>query len=407
MNILMINAYYLPETIAFTHLEQDLIRGLEERGHSVTIICPTPSRGVSKEVTKEYKSRKSETVNGVKVLRYWSPRERTFPVLRALRYFWGNFRGNMLGRRCRDTDVVFAVSTPPTQGIFAGKLAKKLHVPFIYSIQDLFPESLISSGLFSKKGFWYKVGEGIARKSYERCDKIILLSDTFRESAKSLGAKESDMVTIGNWIDSEEVKPVPRAENSLFDELGISCKKFVVVYAGNLGASQGADIVVRAARRLRHNTDIHFVVIGSGSEYPRIKHYIKDNHLGNVTLRPIMPPDRVSEIYSMGNVAVITCKRGVSETAVPSKLWSIMACGTPIIASFDKESELADVLKTTGAGCCVEPENPRALVKAIEKQYRESPHQNHAREYVIEHADKKTCVEKYIDAFESVCKTNV
>ena len=124
MNILMINAYYLPETIAFTHLEQDLIRGLEERGHSVTIICPTPSRGVSKEVTKEYKSRKSETVNGVKVLRYWSPRERTFPVLRALRYFWGNFRGNMLGRRCRDTDVVFAVSTQPTQGIFAGKLAK-------------------------------------------------------------------------------------------------------------------------------------------------------------------------------------------------------------------------------------------------------------------------------------------
>ena len=401
MNILFIDAYFYPEIIAFSHLEQDIIEGLVSRGHSVTVVCPTPSRGVTEETIKKYRSIKNETLNGVKIVRFWAPREGRNPAVRALRYFWCNLRGRTLGKRRRDTELVFAVSTPPTQGLVAGGVAKKLGVPFVYSVQDLFPDSLLSSGLVGKKGMLYKRGEKVVKKTYPRCDKIILLSDSFRESVISFGADKDRLTVIGNWIDAENVKPVSREDNRLFEELGIDREKFVVVYAGNFGESQGAQVVLEAAHRLKERDDIVFVIFGGGAEFPQAESYAAQNSLDNVIIRPLLPAERVSEVYSLGDAALITCKKGVGKTGLPSKLWSIMACDTPVIAAFDRDSELADILEKSGAGDLVAPEDPVQLAEAIEMRSREGFDRGGAREYVIEHAEKKRCVEKYVDAIEN------
>ena len=107
----------------------------------------------------------------------------------------------------------------------------------------------------------------------------------------------------------------------------------------------------------------------------------------------------------MGDVALITCKKGVGKTAMPSKTWSIMACGTPIIASFDTDSELAGILKSSGAGVCVEPEDPEALSRAVLDAYsRRSDRREGAspRDYVLENVAKKTGVGAYVKVIESV-----
>ena len=104
-------------------------------------------------------------------------------------------------------------------------------------------------------------------------------------------------------------------------------------------------------------------------------------------------------MYSLGDVALITGKKGVGATAMPSKTWSIMACNTPIIASFDIFSELAEVLEISGAGKCVEPEDPQALADAIEEAFIEKP-QSSGRYYVQQHADKTECVSRYVRCIE-------
>ena len=268
MNILFINAYFLPETIAFTHLEQDIIDALLTAGHKVEVICPTPSRGMADGEIAKYKKIKTENLRGVSVRRFSAPRERSSAVFRALRYFWCNFREYRIAKTCREADAVFAVSTPPTQGLTAGKAAKKLGVPFVYSVQDLFPDSLVSSGLAQKDSFLYKRGEKTARKTYALCDKIIVISNSFKRGVLAAGADESKIITVGNWIDSDKVKPVPKEDNRLFDELGIDKSKFTVVYAGNLGASQGADVIFKAARLLKGREDIHFAVFGAAPNTP-------------------------------------------------------------------------------------------------------------------------------------------
>ena len=153
MRILFVNAYFFPENIAFSHLEKDLIEGLIEAGYDIEVICPTPTRNVSVEVYKHYKSIKSEILyNGkVHVRRFSAPREKNNPLLRAIRYLWCNFREYQIGKHYKNIDAVFAVSTPPTQGLLAGKLSKKLKCPFIYNLQDVFPDSLVNAGLTKKE----------------------------------------------------------------------------------------------------------------------------------------------------------------------------------------------------------------------------------------------------------------
>lgn len=121
----------------------------------------------------------------------------------------------------------------------------------------------------------------------------------------------------------------------------------------------------------------------------------------------LLPADRISEVYSLGDVALITCKPGTGNAGMPSKTWSIMACNTPVIASFDTDSDLADVIRDSGAGKCVEPGDVQKLVDAIKERYQRWKSGDNTkmslREYVKEHASKEICVEKYIKTISAQC----
>lgn len=403
MNILFLDAYFYPENIAFSHLERDIIDGLIARGHSVSVISPTPSRGLSDNEIKRYKKIKHETHDGVEIQRFSAPREGRNPLTRAVRYIWCNFRQYSIAKRRKDADVIFAVSTPPTQGRMAGRAAKKLGVPFVYSIQDLFPDSLVTSGLASENSVTFRFGERMEKKTYRSASEIITLSETMRDKVVSRGVDADKVISVSNWIDTDAVAPVSKADNPLFEEFGIDRNSFIVVYAGNFGASQGADIILRAADMLKENRDISFVIFGGGTEFDSAKALAKELELGNVLMFDLLPVERTAQVYSLGDVALITCKKGVGNSAVPSKLWSIMACDTPIIASFDTDSELAQILDESGAGICVEPESAEALAKAIEDISEGALilAEKNAREYAVEHASKEISVQQYIKCIES------
>ena len=409
MKILFLDAYFFPEQIAFTHIEQDIMEGLVNAGHQIRVVCPTPTRGVTGETIKKYKRIKHETLNGVEIFRFWAPCEGRNPFIRAFRYFWCHFRGNMIAKRHKDVDAMFAVSTPPTQGYFASKAAAKLGVPLVFSLQDLFPDSLVTTGLTREGSLLYKIGARIEKKTYARSARIIPLCETVRRSLLKKGVPEDKLITVNNWIDTDAVQPIKREDNRLFEEFGIDRDRFVVVYAGNFGASQGADVILRAASLLSDRQGITFMIFGGGTEFEKAQEIVQKERLTNVSMHPLLPAQRVSEVYSMGDVALITCKTGVGKTAVPSKLWSIMACNTPIIASFDTDSELADILKEARGGVCVEPEDPAALAAAIDRAYQARSSVDfcsEAREYVIRCASKQTCVEKYVHTIENCAETD-
>ena len=405
MKILFLNAYFFPEIISFTHLEKDLIEGLLENGHELFVLAPTPTRGISDELYEKYRKCKHEELydSRVHVTRFFAPREGKNPIVRALRYFWCNAREYGLGKKHRDIDLIFAVSTPPTQGLLAGKLAKKLKCPFVYSLQDVFPDSLVTTGMTSEGSMIWKFGRKMENKTYARSSRVVVISQAIEDNLKNKGVSEDKLVQIPNWIDTDAVVPVCKESNRLYDEFGLSRDRFCVVYAGNFGAAQGADVVLQAAEKLKTQDDIQFVIFGGGAEYEKAVQTVRERSLTNVFIHPLLPQDRVPEVYSLGDVALITCKKGVGKSGMPSKTWSIMACNTPIVASFDTDSELAEILSASGAGICVEPEDEEELVHAILQQKENRNMKNNSRAYVMETASKRICTEKYIKTINDLC----
>lgn len=403
MKILFLDAYYEPETIAYSHLEKDLIEGLIEEGHKIHIICPVPTRGISDEIRDSYREIKHETkYNGnVTVDRFWAPQEGRNPLIRALRYFWCNIRTYSIGIKMDKVDAVFANSTPPTQGWIAGKVAKKLKVPFIYSLQDVFPDSLIVTGLTKENSFFWKAGRKLENATYNLCSQVIVISQSMKRNLLHKGVNEDLICVISNWVDLASIKRIQKKDNRLFDEFDISRKKFIVLYAGNFGAAQGAEIVIDTAELLQNSSDIQFVIFGGGAGFSSA--FERAKKLPNVFVHPLLPQNRVPEVYSMGDVALIACRSGTGNAGMPSKVWSIMACNIPLIASFDTDSELSELINEAHAGICVEPENSSALAAAILEMESKRENVVFSREYVNQNASKETCVKKYI---ETINKAN-
>ena len=312
---------------------------------------------------------------------------------------WCTFREYQIAKRYKDIDLIFAVSTPPTQGLLASKVAKKLSkkykrkVPFIFNLQDVFPDSLVATGLTKKGSLIWKIGSKIEKKTYEGADKIIVISQSIKKNVIDKGVPEQKISVISNWIDTDKVYPIIKDNNRLYSELNIDENKFIVVYAGNFGKAQGAEVVLESASLLSNQKDVQFVIFGGGSEFEKAKEEAKK--LDNVIIQGLLPMERSAEVYSLGDVAIITCKKGIGSSGMPSKTWNIMACNTPIIASFDMGSELDEIITEANAGACIRPEDGKALAEAI-IDFKNNRVKSNAREYVIKNASKETCVEEYV-----------
>lgn len=417
MKILRLRAYFLPEKTSGVHLDNDLNEALAKNNITCVNYTPIPTRGVSKEIFRKYKDYKVENFYDGKIVinRFTMFREGTNILQRVFRYLCCNIVEYYLGIREKEIDLVYSSSTPPTQGMLSAMVAKKLakkykkRVPFIYNLQDVFPDSLVNAGMTRRGSFLWKIGRKIENYTYRNADKIIVISEGIKRNIMSKGVPAEKIVVISNWIDLDSVHPVSRGANNLTNEFGIDPKKFLVVYAGNFGAAQGADIILKAAEKLRHETEIQFVIFGGGAYFEDAKK-IAEN-LENVFIHELMPSDRISEVYSLGNVALITCKPGTGNAGMPSKMWSIMACNTPIIASFDKKSDLADVIRDSGAGICIEPGNVDILIEVIKEAYvkwKSGTHKQllNLRDYVRKNASKEMCVKKYISILQDCACCN-
>lgn len=415
MNILFLDAYYEPETIAYTHLEKDLIEGLIADGHIIHIICPTPTRGISDEVRKQYKRIKSESKydGSVIVERFWAPQEGKNPLIRAFRYFWCNLRTYQQAVKQINIDVVFSNSTPPTQGALSGLVAKKLSkkskkkVPFIYNLQDIFPDSLVNAGMASKDGMLWKIGRKLENFTYDHAEKIITISDDFKRNIKEKGVPEEKIVVIPNWVNTDNVYPVEREDNILFERYNLDRSKFYICYSGNLGHSQNLELLVNVAEDVQITMpDVVFVLIGEGAAKSELTEVVEVKKLSNIFILPFQPYEDIAHVFSLGDVGLIMSKPGIGGSSVPSKSWSIMAASRPILASFDRDSELTNLVTKLNCGISTDPSSPSSerefieAIQTIKHADRETLGEN-GLQYIKTVVNKDKCVRSFADVFLS------
>ena len=404
MKLTYLVQYYPPEQASGLQLVEDLLEGFANQGWDIHLFTPTPTRGVTAEQRKHYTKRRIEKKyeERLTVHRMHLFRERIGFFSRAIRYilfsiecFWKTVTV--------PADCVFTGSGPPSQGVIVG-LAKKIsrNKKVIYNLQDIFPDSLITSGIATEKSTAIKIGRLMERFTYRNADAIITISDDMKENVVRKGVDPQKVTVIRNWIDIRKIKPIDKMNNRLFDELKLERNRFYVVYAGNLGKVQGIEVIIIAAELLRDQHDIQFVIFGNGSEEDNIKRKATD--FPNISVFPLQPQERVSEVYSMGDVSIIPCKPGTGGSGMPSKTWTIMATGTPIIASFDLGGEMEKTIREAGCGCCIHAGNAEDLATAI-MELKEKPETvmtmgQNARRYAEKQVTKEQAVLKYIEKIE-------
>lgn len=408
MKVLTLKAYYEPEAAASAYLTNNTIEDLIKDGHEVEIITPMPSRGISREVRKHYKKKKVEKKHNNKLIinRFAMFREPKNAFLRALRYFFTVVAYIIIGIRLRKIDVINVGSTPPIIGLSAAiiKIFKK--APFVYSLQDVFPDSLVATGLTHKGSLLWKIGRIIENFSYRNADKIIVISEGFKKNIMAKGVHESKIEVIYNWVDENEVVPVDRNNNILFERYGLDKNRFYVTYNGNIGLTQNMDLLLEVAEQLKEKQDIHFVVMGEGAYKKQVEEKIATDQLKNVTLLPFQPYEEISHVFSMGDVGLVISKENVGQNSVPSKTWSIMSAARPVLANFDENSELQEIIETNNAGIFTKAGDKKALCNAILELYNnpelgETMGKN-GRQFILNNLTRDIGTAKYVEAIKSV-----
>lgn len=400
MRLLAYSAYYEPETAASLYLSVNLYEGMAQAGIQVDLFVPMPSRGVSDEVRKAYRYRKLEQKCGgnLRIHRVWLPREGIHPLGRALRYVVMNLAFIVKGLGV-DADAIFVQSTPPTQGGMAALIKKLKKIPLIYNLQDIFPDSLVSAGLAREDSLLCNIGRRLEDFTYHNADKILVISNDMKQNLISKHVPPSKAVVIPNWMDEKALHPVKKEENPLYREFDIDPHDFLIVYAGNLGYAQNIEVIVEAAERLAGYKDIRFLIFGKGAREEACMALAKN--MEQVSFFPMQPYERVSYVYSLGDASVVPCKAGFGKSAMPSKLWSILACGTPVLASFDSDSELQRLVCDNHLGLFNEAEDSQGLADNILTLYHNrelaKEYGEHALTYRKTHVTREKAVEGYME----------
>lgn len=407
MKILVFNAYYEPEMIASRYLTTNLYEAMAYYGWQVDLYVPYPTRGVNEAVKKEYNNKKLEHKCGGKLVihRIWLPNETKNMLQRTLRYLLMDcaFIAQTLFLQA---DLIFVQSTPPTLGATAAIIKKMKGIPFVYSLHDVFPESLISAGLAARNSLIWKIGRIVEDFTYKNANKVIAISNDIKDNILKKGVSPEKIVVIPNWVESDKVIPVARKDNVLLEQLNLDMNTFYVVYAGNLGHAQNIEVILKAASLLNDNTAIQFLIFGSGNQEKEYKEEAERLHLKNLKFFPIQPYEMVKYVYSAGDVGVVTCKKGTGCGALPSKTWSIMACGRPVIANFDRETQLEHLIKTENVGKFTVSGDCEAMKSAILEYWLDKDSckkaGDNARSYIEKSLTREVCVKKYIETIADV-----
>ena len=250
INLLIYSAYYEPDVVPSMYLFL-IFRDIAASGINTKLYVPLPSRGISDEVRTSYKGKNEIREDGnLKIIRLNFPKEGKNSFRRALRYLWMNIVFICVSSKVK-ADVIFVQSTPPTQGAMAAIIKKRKKIPFVYNLQDIFPDSLVGAGMASEDSLIYKIGRKIENFTYKHADRIIVISGDMKNNIQEKGVTSEKIDVISNWVDGDVVYPVSKDNNYLYDKYGIAKDKFTVVYAGNLGYAQNIEVIIKAAEQLK------------------------------------------------------------------------------------------------------------------------------------------------------------
>jgi colanic acid biosynthesis glycosyl transferase WcaI len=366
MHILLFNEYYPPDTSATAKMAALVAETLAQR-HKVTVVAGRPS--YDPDEFYPWALLRSEQCNGVRVECVGSTAYPRHHIRRRVSNYLSYLALAVPRALAIHPDIVLAMTDPPIAGIAGAFIARITRCPFVYSVCDLYPEMAVSGNIL-KPSIWTRRWEKMHRRALKRAARVIVLGDDMRERivAKGVTPQRVTVVRSGASLPSAMPDLGDPSVSKIVDEIRCGFP-FVVLHAGNLGFYGAWDTLLAAAELLR-NENVGFVFVGDGANRAALE--ASASNSSNVRFLPFRPAEQIPHVMMAGDVQVVTIRRGLDGVVVPSKLYSTLAMGRPVLAVASPSSDAARIVVESGCGLAADPDDPIAVATAI-RELRADP----------------------------------
>jgi glycosyltransferase involved in cell wall biosynthesis len=362
VHILILNEYYPPDTSATAKMASLVAEALAEK-HRVTVIAGRPS--YDPEETYPYALLRRNTRNGVTVERVGSTAFSRHKMRGRVSNYLTYLALAVPRALAIRADVILAMTDPPVAGIAGALVARLRRRPFVYNIRDMYPDMALGGGIVGNRG-WVRRWENLHRRALRQAKCVIVLGDDMRERILRKGVEPERVVVIrdGTLIPetlAEQSHPVAQEIRSGFP--------FVAIHAGNLGFYGAWDTLLQAAKLLE-GENIGLVFVGEGANRERLQHAALG--AANVRFLPFRPVEEIPLVMAAGDVHIISVRRGLEGVVVPSKLYSVLAAGRPVLAVAPEESDVVQIVREARCGLAADPDDPAGVASAL-RTMRDNP----------------------------------
>jgi colanic acid biosynthesis glycosyl transferase WcaI len=410
--ILILSYFFSPDGLSTATFMSQLAQDLKLKGHDVSVIATVPhynydpERQAEQPLTKKWGGLYYRSVyQGVPIWHTSIGPQRDRSRGRSIKFLIYNWISLFLGLSAVGRkDVILVVSPPLTSGVIGWMLSIFKRAKYIYNIQEVFPEVYITMGAMRRNSLSARVLFRIEHFVYRTAHALTPICKSFADDAIDKQATPERVHIIPNFVDVNFLKPGLK-DNPLTRDIGL-VDKYVVFYAGNIGLSQSFDTLLEVAERLKNTREIVIMIVGDGVRRQEIESLIQTRELNNIILLPYRPLSHMPDVYATGDIGLVPLNAGTAKTTLPSKLYSIMASGRPVLAAVDIDSDITQMVQELACGVAVPPDDADALEAAIRRAYAEQDlfrkFGENGRRYAVENYAREVIAEKYSSLIETL-----
>ncbi len=408
MRILFLSHYFPPEVNAPASRTFEHCRAWAQKGHDVYVATNVPNHPAGR-IYPGYRNAlaQTETVAGIKVYRLLTFLAANRGVLRrSAGYFFYLAMTILAAPFLPRVDVVVSTSPQFFCGLAGYMVSRVKRVPWVLEIRDLWPESIVAVGAV-QRSLTLRWLVWLVNFAYRKADRIVCVTDSFKKAIVAEGIPAEKIEVIKNGVDLQFFSPERSVgpEAARIPGLENTQGKFVVSYVGTHGMAHGLDTVLAAAELLRDIPDILFLLVGDGAERDHLVKQRDMMRLDNVVLLEQQPKTRMPAVWAVTDVSLVVLKdQPLFQTVIPSKIFESMAMMKPVILGVRGESEA--LLRESGAGVCVQPENAAQVARAVRRLYVETDERQAmgvaGRRFVEQNFDRQVLAARYAHFLEAV-----
>jgi glycosyltransferase involved in cell wall biosynthesis len=362
MKILILTQWFEPEP---TFKGLLFARELVAHGHKVEVLTGFPNYPGGK-IYPGYRIRPwiRERLDGIDVLRVaLYPSHNNSGLHRIFNYVSFAISAAVFGAALiRKPDVMYVYHPPITVGFAAVVISVLRRTPFVYDIQDLWPDTVAASGMMSNPAALGLLGS-LCKLVYRCADHITVLSPGFKETLARRGVPLDKIDVIYNWCD----ETVYKSDYEFEARLASSTDKFSILFAGTMGTAQGLESVLQAAQIcLSTAPAVEFVFVGGGVDRSRLERMAEEMKLDNVRFMPRQPMQAMGGILAGADALLVHLKDDkLFRITIPSKTQAYLAAGKPIIMAV--RGDAADLVKRSQSGVLCEPSDSQSIADAVKE----------------------------------------